>query len=96
MDRIRQRLTGGFRPFCLRTSDGHEYAVLHPELVLIGRHSLAALDADRGSRRSIRCTSSPSRIFLRKRTAFPSGDSGRGPSTSSPVQFNRVRQLPRS
>lgn len=47
MDRIRQRLTGGFRPFCLRTTDGHEYAVLHPELVLIGRHSLAVLDAGR-------------------------------------------------
>ena len=27
MERIRQRLTGGFRPFALRTSDGHEYAV---------------------------------------------------------------------
>ena len=47
VERIRQRLTGGFRPFCLRTSDGREYAVRHPECVLIGRHSLAVLDADR-------------------------------------------------
>ncbi len=47
MERIRQRLTGGFRPFSLRTSDGHEYAVPHPEFVLIGRHTLAVLDADR-------------------------------------------------
>lgn len=47
MERVRQRLTGGFRPFCLRTSDGHEYAVPHPEFVLIGRNSLAVLDDDR-------------------------------------------------
>jgi len=47
MKRVRQRLAGGFRPFCLRTSDGHEYAVPHPEFVLIGENSLAVLDADR-------------------------------------------------
>ena len=47
MERVRQRLTGGFRPFSLRTSDGREYAVPHPEFVLIGRHSLAVLDDDR-------------------------------------------------
>lgn len=44
--RIRQRLSGGFRPFCLRTSDGHEYAVRHPELVLIGPRTMAVLDKD--------------------------------------------------
>lgn len=47
MDRVRERLSGGFRPFSLRTSDGREYAVLHPEFVLIGRSSLAVLDHDR-------------------------------------------------
>jgi hypothetical protein len=47
MERIRQRLRGAFRAFALRTSDGQEYAVPHPEFVLIGRHSLAVLDADR-------------------------------------------------
>ena len=47
VERIKQRLSGGFRPFCLRTSDGHEYAVQHSECVLIGRQSLAVLDADR-------------------------------------------------
>ena len=47
MERVRQRLAGGFRPFCLRTSEGHEYAVPQPEFVLIGRNSLAMLDADR-------------------------------------------------
>jgi len=46
LDRIRQRISGGFRAFCLRTSDGHEYAVRHPEWLLIGRHSLAVLDSD--------------------------------------------------
>lgn len=46
IERIRQRLTGGFRPFSLRTSDGQEYTVRHPECVLIGHHSLAVLDAD--------------------------------------------------
>ena len=47
MKRVRQRLAGGFRPFCLRTSDGDEYAVPHPKFVLIGENSLAVLDADR-------------------------------------------------
>ena len=47
MKRVRQRLAGGFRPFCLRTSDGHEYSVPQPEFVLIGENSLAVLDADR-------------------------------------------------
>ncbi|MBI4027325.1 MAG: hypothetical protein HY360_20235 [Verrucomicrobia bacterium] len=46
VERVCQRLSGGFRPFCLRTSDGHEYAVRHPECVLIGRHALAVLDTD--------------------------------------------------
>ena len=46
IERIRQCLTGGFRPFRLRTSDGHEYAVRHPEFVLLGRHTLGVLDSD--------------------------------------------------
>ncbi len=44
--RIQQRVVKGFRPFALRTSDGRQYAVRHPECVLIGPHSLAVLDAD--------------------------------------------------
>ncbi len=44
--RIQQRVTKGLRPFALRTSDGREYAVRHPECVLVGPHSLAVLDAD--------------------------------------------------
>lgn len=46
VEQIKRRLSGGFRPFVLRTSDGHEYAVRHPEWVLIGRGGLAVLDAD--------------------------------------------------
>jgi len=46
LDRIRQRLTGGFRPFSLRTSNGREYAVRHPELVLVAARTLAVVDAD--------------------------------------------------
>jgi len=47
MDRVRQRLSGGFRPFSLRTSEGREYIVPRPEFVLVGRHTLAVLDKDR-------------------------------------------------
>jgi hypothetical protein len=46
IERIRRRLSGGFRPFYIRTSDGHEFPVPHPEFVLIGRQSLAVLDSD--------------------------------------------------
>ena len=47
MARIRQRIAGGgFKPFALRTSDGKEYPVNHPEVILVGRTSLAVLDED--------------------------------------------------
>ncbi len=47
LGRICQRVSGaGFRPFTLRTSDGREYAVRHPELVLVGPRSVAVLDRD--------------------------------------------------
>ena len=47
LGRIRRRVSGGgFRPFALRTSDGREYAVGHPELLLVGPRSLAVLDRD--------------------------------------------------
>jgi hypothetical protein len=45
--RLRQRVSsGGFRPFALMTSDAREYAVRHPELVLIGPRSVAVLDGN--------------------------------------------------
>ena len=46
LDRIRKRLSGGFRPFCLRTSDGNEYAVLHPENIILAPRTVGVLDAD--------------------------------------------------
>jgi hypothetical protein len=47
LDAIRQRVSGGgFHPFALRTSDGHQYAVRHPEMVLVAARSLAVLDRD--------------------------------------------------
>ena len=47
LERIRQRIAGGgFEPFALRTSDGNEYPVNHPEVILLGRTSLAVLDED--------------------------------------------------
>lgn len=47
LDKIRQRISGGgFRPFALRTSDGREYAVRHPETVLVAPRSLAVVDHD--------------------------------------------------
>lgn len=44
LQQIRLRLSGGFRPFHLLTSDGREYAVRHPEFVMIGPRSLAVVD----------------------------------------------------
>ena len=46
IERIRRRLTGGFKPFAMRTSDGREYLVHHPEFILIAPNSLAVLDND--------------------------------------------------
>jgi hypothetical protein len=45
--RLRQRLASGFRPFSLRTSDGREYPITHPECILISESALAVLDEDR-------------------------------------------------
>ncbi len=39
-DLIRQQLSGA-GPFLVRTSDGKEFTVPHPEFVLVGRHNLA-------------------------------------------------------
>jgi hypothetical protein len=47
LERIRQRVSGGgFQPFALRTSDGREYAVRHPEMVLVAPRSLAVVDRE--------------------------------------------------
>ena len=47
LESIRRRISGGgFQPFALRTSDGCEYAVRHPELVLVAPRSIAVVDRD--------------------------------------------------
>jgi hypothetical protein len=45
-ERIRRRLSGGFQPFCLRTSDGREYSVPHPECILLAPRTVGVLDSD--------------------------------------------------
>ena len=44
IEKIRKRVSGGFRPFVLRTSDGREYNVPHPEFLAIGKYDLAVVD----------------------------------------------------
>jgi hypothetical protein len=47
LEQFRQRISGGgFHPFALRTSDGREYAVRHPEMILVAPRSLAVVDRD--------------------------------------------------
>jgi hypothetical protein len=41
---LKKRLSGGFRPFAIRTTDGQEFVVPHPEFILIGKYSIAVLD----------------------------------------------------
>ena len=44
LQQVRLRLSGGFRPFSVLTSEGREYPVRHPEFVLVGPRSLAIVD----------------------------------------------------
>jgi hypothetical protein len=47
LEQIRQRISGGgFQPFALRTSDGREYAVRHPEMVLVAPRSVGVVDRE--------------------------------------------------
>jgi hypothetical protein len=47
LELIRQCVSGGgFQPFAVRASDGREYAVRHPELVLVAPRSIAVVDRD--------------------------------------------------
>ena len=43
---IRKRLEGGFRPFVIRTSDGRDYPVPHPDFIAVGQHGVAVIDPD--------------------------------------------------
>ena len=41
---IRRRVTGGFQPFIIRTSDGRELKVPHPEFILLAPNAVAVVD----------------------------------------------------
>ena len=41
---LRKRLSGGFRPFAIRTTDGQEFTIPHPEFMLVGKYTIAVLD----------------------------------------------------
>ncbi|MDO8541247.1 MAG: hypothetical protein Q7S40_12485 [Opitutaceae bacterium] len=43
---IRKRVTGGFQPFVIRTSDGREFKVPHPEFIAIAPNAVAVVDDD--------------------------------------------------
>ena len=46
-DKIRKRLVGGFRPFIVRTSDGREFKVPHPEFLMVTpRGDVVVVDED--------------------------------------------------
>jgi hypothetical protein len=46
LDEIRKRLTNGFRPFIIRTSDGREFSVPHKEFVLVTKRSVVIADEE--------------------------------------------------
>ncbi|MBI5383387.1 MAG: hypothetical protein HZA90_01730 [Verrucomicrobia bacterium] len=41
---IQRKLTNGFRPFAIRTSDGREFPVPHKEFIMITRRSVVVAD----------------------------------------------------
>ena len=41
LDLIRKKLSGGFQPFVIRTSDGREFKVPHPEFIMVGKYAVA-------------------------------------------------------
>ncbi len=43
---LKKRLIGGFRPFTIRTTDGQEFVIPHPEFLLIGKYSIAVRDKE--------------------------------------------------
>jgi hypothetical protein len=47
LDEIRKKISNGFRPFVIRTSDGREFPVPHKEFIFVTRRSVVVAD-DRG------------------------------------------------
>jgi hypothetical protein len=46
LGKIRSHITGGFKPFIIRTSDGREFPLPHPEFVVVERNDLRVLDGN--------------------------------------------------
>ena len=46
LDEVRKRLTGDFKPFLVRMSDGREYPVLDRFAIIVGPRVLVLLDDD--------------------------------------------------
>jgi hypothetical protein len=44
LEQLRKRARESFQPFTLRTSDGREFDVPHPEFILIGRNHVVVED----------------------------------------------------
>ena len=59
LDKIRKQLAGGFRPFVIRTSDGREFDVPHPEFIAVGKGDIAGWTRTATSTCSTHCTSFP-------------------------------------
>jgi hypothetical protein len=45
-DRIRQKLSNGFRPFALQFSSGKRYVVPHSEFIIVGKNVVAVMGRD--------------------------------------------------
>jgi hypothetical protein len=46
LEEIRKKITNGFRPFVLRTSDGREFPVPHREFIFLTKRSVIVADAE--------------------------------------------------
>ena len=46
LDRIRERLSNGFKPFVLELSSGKRLKVPHPEFIILGKNVLVVMGKD--------------------------------------------------
>lgn len=46
LEDVRKRLSDGFRPFIIRTSDGREFPVPHKEFIFVTRRSVIVADKE--------------------------------------------------
>jgi len=46
LEDLRRRLSDGFRPFIIRTSDGREFSVPHKEFIFLTRRSVIISDQE--------------------------------------------------